>query len=97
MITGIDMLFVVVCFILLFFLIEIWDRYSEWREWDFYRRRERKHFRYEFRDCIEEQKYRRHLRLMFNLITIETNTHNLSKALNKVSESFRKFNKLFSQ
>lgn len=97
MITGIDMLFVVVCLILLFIFVEVWDRYSDWREWDFDRRRERKLYRLEVQDHIEEKKYRRHLRLMFRLFLIEKSTKSLSNAMTEATKSLQKFHKIFSQ
>ena len=95
MITGVDMLFVVVGLILLLILVEVWDRYSDWREWDFDRRRERKLYRLELQDHIEEKKYRRHLRLVFNLLLVEKSTKSLTNAMTEATKSLNKFGELF--
>ncbi len=52
-------------------MTEVWDRYREWYEWDFDRRRERKLDLLEYKDKLAEFEYREKLRLNF-LITLIT-------------------------
>lgn len=62
MINGIDLLFVVIGFVLLFIFIEGWNRYWTWADWDRERRLKRRYFRYEFQDDFTEISYRQYLR-----------------------------------
>jgi hypothetical protein len=52
MINGIDLLFVVMGVILLLLVVEIWDRYRDWFDWDRDRRRQRK------QESLAEAQYR---------------------------------------
>ncbi len=62
MITGIDFLFVAIGLILLLAVVEVWDRYCDWYEFDQEKRLERKRFRYAFQDALAEMNYRLYLR-----------------------------------
>lgn len=61
MITGIDMLFVVIGLALLLLTVEIWDRYFNWYEWDRDKRRQRKFDRYELQESFVEAEYRKNM------------------------------------
>lgn len=97
MINGVDMLITVLCFVLLFLLIDGWDRYNNWHEWNRDRRRKRKHFRYEFKDKLDEKQYRQNLRFSFSFKNITTAFEHLTTAANEASKSFENFNKAFQK
>lgn len=95
MINGVDMLIAVILLILIFLLIEGWDRYSYWSEWDRDRRRKRQRFLYEFQDYRDEIAYREHLRLIFKVKIITNAFNSLTISANRASDSFKEFNKMF--
>lgn len=91
MITGIDVLFVVIGLILLILFVEIWERYSNWSEWDRKRRRARQHYRYELQESFFEKEYRRHLRFELTINVFSTSMKKMQLGFEKMTSTMNKF------
>ena len=96
-ITGVDLLFVVVGFVLLFLLVEVSDRYSNWTEWDRDRRRQRKLDRLKLLEEISERDYRRHLRFIFHMKLINVSTNKFIVAMKDLGNRFKEFNQILGE
>ena len=93
MINGIDLLFIIIGFVLLFLLVEGWDRYRNWSEWDRDRRRQRRYRRFELRDNLDERIYRSYLHRLAIILQITCSTSKFNDAMRDMSKSFEEFNK----
>ena len=82
--NGVDLLFVVIGFILLFLFVQGLDRYKDWVNWDRDRRRQRQHYRHEFKESFVEAEYRSYLRTLIS--------PGLISAMYKLTHAFEKFN-----
>jgi hypothetical protein len=82
-INGIDLLYIFVGLVLLFVVIEAWDRYSDWFEWDRDRRRKRKLDRLAYQEKLAENRYRVYLR--------GSVSNDFVMALNRAARSIEKF------
>jgi hypothetical protein len=96
-ITGIDLLFVVIGFILLFLLVEASDRYRNWSEWDRDRRRKRRHERYILKDQIAEKEYRRRLRFEFTMNLFSIKMKKMKHSFDDVTRAIKNFNEIIGR
>lgn len=91
MFNGVDLLIVVVALILIGIIWSKVNQYRNWYNWDQDRRYERRRWRQELQDCMDEAAYRidlqQDLRLIFSSALIPT--------MKRVNRAFVELNKVF--
>lgn len=92
MINGIDILFVAIALVLLLIVWEMWDQYSDWSEWNRDRRFERRRYRYELKDAIDEGRYRSDLRIIFRVRNTTNAMYWVSHSMTETAKAFANLN-----
>jgi hypothetical protein len=91
MINGIDLLFVVIGLVMLFLVWHYGSKYNKWSEWDNNRRHARKLARFDRQFKMEEEKYRKQLRLLLPIFLLTVNFTKFGEAIKKASKSIDEF------
>lgn len=87
--NGVDLLYLVLFLVFLLLVVDFWDRYNSWSEWDRNRRLERRRLRYMFQDSYSEMTYRQQLRSLIS--------PGLIASMHRLTRSFEKFNEVLGK